>query len=76
MNIEFNEREIDWLNNYAGNHEMSINGAVRHAVRVLSLMEGTPGAWDAVTRLSDARLGPKYEPMPPLPADPTPAEPR
>lgn len=67
MNIEFSQREIDWLNNYAGNHGLTIPAAVRQAVRVMSLMEGTPGAWDAVNKLAREWLGPKYEPMPPLP---------
>ncbi len=67
MNINFSEREIDWLNNYAGNHDMSIEATVRHAVRCLSLLEGTPGAWDAVRDLDRARLGSKYQPMLPLP---------
>lgn len=69
MNIEFTEREIDWLNNYAGSKDLSIPAAVRQAVRVLSLLEGTPGAWDAVNKCTLAHIGPKYDPMPPLPPD-------
>lgn len=69
MNVDFSPREIDWLNNYAGNHGLTVPAAVRQAVRVMSLMEGTPGAWDAVNKLSREWLGPKYEPMPPLPAE-------
>jgi hypothetical protein len=67
MNIEFNEREIDWLNNYAGTHELSIEATVRMAVRMFSLVEGTPGAREWLAKQASDRLGPKYEPMPPLP---------
>lgn len=67
MNIEFSARELDWLNNYAGNMDLSIEAVVRKAVRVLSLMEGLPGAWDAINALTQEKLGPKYDPMPPLP---------
>lgn len=66
ISIDFSVREIDWLNNYAGNKDLSIPAAVRQAVRVLSLIEGTPGAWDAINNLTRGRLGPKYDPMPPL----------
>lgn len=67
MDVNFTPREIDWLNNYAGNKDLTIPAAVRQAVRVLSLIEGTPGAWDAINKLTSERLGPKYDPMPPLP---------
>lgn len=68
MDVNFSPREIDWLNNYAGNKDLTIPAAVRQAVRVLSLVEGTPGAWDAINKLTSDRLGPKYDPLPPLPA--------
>lgn len=71
MNINFRPRELDWLNNYAGNREMSVEAAVRQAVRWLSIIEGVPGAREAVVKLMDDKIGPKYEPMPPLPADET-----
>lgn len=67
MNIDFTQREIDWLNNYAGNHDMGISAAVRHAVRMLSLVEATPGAREALEALNASRMPPKYQPMEPLP---------
>lgn len=76
MDVNFSPREIDWLNNYAGNKDLTVPAAVRQAVRVLSLVEGTPGAWDAINKLTSDRLGPKYDPLPPLPesSQETPAE--
>lgn len=68
--IGFTQREIDWLNNYAGNHEMSLEAAVRHAVRMLSTIEGTPGASAVLLAMVQAHIGPKYQPMPPLPEAP------
>ena len=67
MEVLFSDREVDWLNNYAGNHDLTLPATVRHAVRVLSLIEGTPGAWDAIHALSPLRASKTYCPMSPLP---------
>ena len=70
MEIRFSARELDWLNDYAGNQGMSIEAAVRQALRFYSLVIATPGAAQAVSALASARLGPMREPMPPLPQEP------
>lgn len=57
MNIDFSERELDWLNNYAGNHDLSLEATVRLALRMLSLIEGTPGARETISRMSSEHLG-------------------
>lgn len=71
MDINFSELELDWLNNYAGNHDLTVEATVRLALRMLSLIEGTPGAREALSRMSSEHLGlrPKYDPMPPLPGE-------
>lgn len=66
MYVNFSEQEINWLNNYAGNHGLTIPAAVRQALRIFSLVEATPGALDWLTKQTRDQLGSKYEPMPAL----------
>jgi hypothetical protein len=57
--LELNPNELEWLVRYSDAHDLSIHAAARHAIRVLNLMEETPGAWDVVEALRAKVLGPK-----------------
>jgi hypothetical protein len=57
--LDLNRNELEWLVGYANAHDLSIHAAARHAIRVLNLMEETPGAWDVVEALRAKVLGPK-----------------
>jgi hypothetical protein len=66
VDINFSAKELNWLNNYAGNHDLTVHATVRQAVRLFSLIEATPGALEWLTKQTREQLGSKDEPMPAL----------
>lgn len=56
--VFFSEAELERLNEYAKTKDMTVSAVIRHAVRVLDAMEQTPGAFEALNGLTQAKLGP------------------
>lgn len=54
--IEFTAHEIEWLNAYAAEKQISLGAVVRHAIRMLSLIEAVPGAADTLAQMSSEHL--------------------
>jgi hypothetical protein len=57
LEVRMGEREKDYVEKYGKEHSMSNDAVVRHAIRVLNLMEATAGAWDAVHKLNREQKG-------------------
>jgi hypothetical protein len=60
LEVRMGEREKEYVEKYGKEHRLSNDAVIRHAVRVMQLMEVTPGAWDAVNKLNLERLGPRF----------------
>lgn len=63
ITISLDEKIITWLKTHSRKDDMSIDNIIRRAIVTLDLMDETPGAWEAVNRIRDAQLPPKYEPF-------------
>ena len=60
IEVRVGERERDYVEKYGKERDMDNSAVIRHAIRVLNLMDATPGAWDAINRINAERLGPKF----------------
>lgn len=58
VSVVLNERELEWIRVYAREQQLTENAAVRQAVRVLSLVHDTPGAWEFLREKSRIAMGP------------------
>jgi hypothetical protein len=57
--FELNQAELQWLVAFAAARDLTLHAAARHAIRVLNLLEETPGAWEVVNALRSKALGVK-----------------
>jgi len=55
--FELNQTELQWLVTFAAARDLTVHAAARHAIRVLNLLEETPGAWEVVNALRTKALG-------------------
>lgn len=59
---QFNDQEWEAILNHALNKDLTIDAVIHQALRAYDLMEKTPGAWDAVNKITREMLGPKLHP--------------
>lgn len=57
--FELNQTELQWLVAFAAARDLTVHAAARHAIRVLNLLEETPGAWEVVNALRSKAIGGK-----------------
>jgi hypothetical protein len=58
VNVRLDRREIDRLQKYATEKDMSLGAVMRQALRTFDMMEQTAGSYDAVRKLELDKLGP------------------